>query len=121
MKSGGRLPPGSVDMTSGRGGIGGTAAGGAKGSLNVGSSGEDRDAQIEMLRNTKTFLTNKIKDNEKIIIQLQADLETMKELVRVEKQTKQKSQSLLSSREKELDELRTKFLEQESSSKVQIN
>ena len=44
-----------------------------------------------MLRNTKIFLTNKIKDNEKVIIQLQADLETMKELVRVEKQTKQKS------------------------------
>lgn len=66
-----------------------------------------------MLRNTKTFLTNKIRDNEKVILNLQKDIETLKDLVRIEKQIKQKTQGVLSTKEKELDDLRKEFLDKD--------
>jgi hypothetical protein len=47
---------------------------------------EDNEAQLEILRNVKIFLTDKVKKSEEIIKTLQNDVEGLKNYLRVEKQ-----------------------------------
>lgn len=68
---------------------------------------------MEVLKNVKIFLTDKIKKNEEVIKTLQNDVEIMKNYLRIEKQLNSKTKQLLSNKEKELDELRREYLDKE--------
>ena len=52
---------------------------------------EDNEAQMEILKNVKIFLTDKIKKNEDVIKTLQGDVEILKNYLRIEKQVHQKT------------------------------
>ena len=52
-----------------------------------GAGREDKDAELEILKNVKIFLTSSVKKNEEVISALQKDVEILKELLRVEKST----------------------------------
>ena len=82
---------------------------------------EDNEAQLEILRNVKIFLTDKVKKSEEIIKTLQNDVEGLKNYLRVEKQVQAKTQQQLTSREKELEELRRESLDKESDLRLKIN
>jgi LytS/YehU family sensor histidine kinase len=69
---------------------------------------------MEVLKNVKTFLTDKIKKNEEVIKTLQGDIEILKNYLRIEKNVNQKTKNMLSQKEKELDDLRREYLDKES-------
>jgi len=46
---------------------------------------EDKEAELETLRNVKVFLTAKLKQNEEVTNTLQKDIGILKEILRVEK------------------------------------
>lgn len=65
---------------------------------------------MEILKNMKAFLTEKIRKNEEIIRTLQKDVEILKDLLRIEKQINKKTQTQLSNKEKELEDMRRENL-----------
>lgn len=111
LKSSGGAGGGALGVSSGQG----------KESVRSHRHREDRDAQIEILVNTKKFLTEQVKKNEEMIKSQQKDIDTLKELVRIDKQTKAKSQQLLSAKEKELEDLRKESLKREQETRARIN
>ena len=46
---------------------------------------EDNEAQLEMLRNMKIFLTDKVKKSDEVIKTLENDVDILKNYLRVEK------------------------------------
>lgn len=52
---------------------------------------EDKEAELETLRNVKVFLTAKLKQNEEVTGTLQKDIGILKEILRVEKSITQKT------------------------------
>lgn len=46
---------------------------------------EDNEAQLEILKNMKTFLTDKVKKSDECILILETDVDNLKNLLRVEK------------------------------------
>lgn len=82
---------------------------------------EDSDAQIEVLKNTKAFLTEKVKKNEEVIKALQGDVDILKNYLRIEKSVNQKTKAQLSQKEKELEDLRREFLDKEQDQRLKIN
>jgi hypothetical protein len=53
--------------------------------------GEDTIAQLQTLKSVKEFLTEKVKENEALIIKLKKEIEDMKNHLRIEKQINAKS------------------------------
>lgn len=73
-------------------------AGGVKGAVSwltpgkyAKSGKEDKEAELETLRNVKVFLTAKLKQNEEVTSTLQKDIGILKEILRVEKSITQKT------------------------------
>lgn len=80
---------------------------------------EDSEAQLEILRNVKIFLTEKLKKSEEQIKTLQNDISVLKDYLRVEKQVHLKTKQQLDSRELELDTLRRESGEREGELRLQ--
>ncbi len=74
---------------------------------------EDNEAQLEVLKNVKIFLSDKIKKNEEVIKALQGDIEILKNYLRIEKSVNQKTKQALTQKEKELEDLRREYLDKE--------
>ena len=75
---------------------------------------EDAIAQLEVLRNVKQFLTDKLQKNEGKIYSLENDIKTLKNLLRIEKQINQKEQGRIGDLESELKQERTRHDDKES-------
>lgn len=72
---------------------------------------EDKEAELETLRNVKTFLTAKLKQNEEVTYTLQKDIGILKEILRVEKGITQKTVNQLQQKTAELKEVRQQALD----------
>ena len=97
------------------------AVGGLLSSKTTKSVREDKEAEIETLRNVKIFLTAKLKQNEEVISTFQKDINILKEVLRVEKSIKQKTLNQLNAKTVELNENRQQYLELETKLRDQIN
>lgn len=75
---------------------------------------EDAHAQLEVLKNVKEFLTEKLKKNDEKIYSLEGDIKTLKNLLRIEKQVNQKEQLRIGELERELKEERTNHDQKET-------
>lgn len=68
---------------------------------------EDKEAELDTLRNVKVFLTAKLKQNEEVTGTLQKDIGILKEILRVEKSITQKTLTQLNQKTAELKETRS--------------
>lgn len=75
---------------------------------------EDAMAQLEILNNVKQFLTDKLQKNDEKIHNLENDIKTLKNLLRLEKQINQKEQNRVTELEREIKEERSKHDENET-------
>ena len=82
---------------------------------------EAAKAQLEVMKNVKEFLTEKLKKSEENIFQLESDIKTLKNLIKIEKGVNQKEQSRIGELEKQLKEERSKHDEREIEMKGKIN
>jgi chromosome segregation ATPase len=82
---------------------------------------EDITAQLEVLKNVKQFLTEKLKKNDDKIYSLENDIKTLKNLLRIEKQVNQKEQTRIGELERELKEERTRHDEKETEIRDKVN
>ena len=82
---------------------------------------EDKEAELETLRNVKIFLTDKLKQNEEITCTFQQDINILKDVLRVEKQINQKTQAQLKQKDVDIKDLRQEFLETDKNLREQIN
>jgi len=82
---------------------------------------EDKEAELETLRNVKIFLTEKLKQNEDVTLILQKDINILKEVIRVEKQITGKTQFQLGQKERDLAELRDETVKMEAELRSQVS
>ena len=82
---------------------------------------EDYSAQMELLKNTKQQLNDKIRKNEEVIKTLQGDVEILKNYLRIEKQVHQKTKTQMTTKEKELEDVRREYLEKEQDLRDKVN
>ena len=80
----------------------------------TGGQREDKEAELETLRNVKLFLTDKLKQNEQITCTFQQDIDILKEVLRVEKQITEKTKTQLKQKDADIKVLRAEFLESEA-------
>lgn len=82
---------------------------------------EDKEAELETLRNVKVFLTAKLKQNEEVTSTLQKDIGILKEILRIEKSITQKTKAQLDQKIAELKDTRATQIESEAKLKEQIS
>lgn len=84
-------------------------------------SREDKEAELETLRQVKNFLTEKLKQNEGVIVILQKDISTLKQKLMIEMSINEKKGLALKAREGDLAELRTRHTDMETGLRKDIN
>ena len=77
-------------------------------------SKEDKEAELDTLRQVKSFLTDKLKQNEEVIVILQKDISTLKQKLMIEMSINEKKGLALKARESDLSELRNRHTEMET-------
>ena len=82
---------------------------------------EAAKAQLEVMKNVKEFLTEKLKKSEEQIFQLENDIKTIKNLLKIEKGVNQKEQSRIGELERELKDERVKHDQKEIEMKDKLN
>jgi len=75
---------------------------------------EDKEAKIELLTNMKLFLQEKVVQSEQKQATTMKDIAILKEMLRIEKLSNQKKDSVIKQRETELKETRDNYLEQQA-------
>lgn len=77
-------------------------------------------AKLEVLKNVKQFLTDKLQKNDEKIFSLENDIKTLKNLLRIEKQINQKEQTRIGKLEIELKEERNRHDDKETEMRDKI-